>query len=235
MKVGIMQPYFLPYIGYWQLLNAVDKYVIYDDVNYIKNGWINRNRILCGNTSQWLTIKLNKASSNLLINEIEILKDDIYVKKMLKTIEQIYKKSPYFYEVYQLLQEILMFQEKNLANFLENSIRKICNYLEIKTEIVLSSSLQKDNTLKSEKKVMEVCRILQATEYYNAIGGQELYSYKEFEQNGIKLKFLKTKNINYKQFKNEVIENLSILDVMMFNSKEKIKEYLTSYTLIESE
>lgn len=234
MKIGIMQPYFLPYIGYWQLLNVVDKYIIYDDVNYIKNGWINRNKILCGNNSQWLTMKLDKASSNKLINEIEIIKDEINIKKMLKTIEQVYKKAPYFNEVYKILQEILMFQETNLAKFLENSIRVICKYLEIETEIILSSSLEKNNNLKAEEKVIEICKILQATEYYNAIGGQQLYSYQNFNFNKIKLKFLKTEEIRYKQFKNEFINNLSIVDIMMFNSKEKLKEYLNFYTLIKS-
>lgn len=152
MKLGIMQPYFLPYIGYWQLLNAVDKYVIYDDVNYIKNGWINRNRILCGNTTQWLTMKLGKASPNKLISEIELVNDNIYIKKVLKTIGQIYKKAPYYEETYELLEKILLFQEKNLVKFLENSIKEICKYLEIKTEIIKSSSIEKDNSLKAEKK-----------------------------------------------------------------------------------
>lgn len=235
MKIGIMQPYFLPYIGYWQLLNAVDKYIIYDDVNYIKNGWINRNRILCGNSSQWLTIKLDRSSSNKLINEIELMSDNIYIKKMLKTIEQIYKKAPYYQEVYALLEKILLFQEKNLAKFLENSIKEICKYLEIKTEIIMSSSVDKDNSLKAEKKVIEICKKLYATEYYNAIGGRELYSFEEFRKNGIELKFLKTEAIRYQQFKNEFVENLSIIDMMMLNSKEKIKEYLNSYILVESE
>lgn len=235
MKVAIMQPYFLPYIGYWQLLTAVDKYIIYDDVNYIKNGWINRNRILSGNTTQWLTLKLDKASSNKLINEIELLKDEVYKKKIFKTIEQVYKKAPYYLETCELLKEVILFPELNTAKFLENSIKKICNYLDIKTEIILSSSLPKNNDLKGEKKVIEICKKLKATEYCNAIGGQELYSYEEFRQNGIELKFLKPNNIKYQQFNNEFVENLSILDVMMFNSKEKIKEYLTSYTLIGSE
>lgn len=153
---------------------------------------------------------------------------------MLKTIEQVYKKAPYFNEVYKILQEILMFQETNLAKFLENSIRVICKYLEIETEIILSSSLEKNNNLKAEEKVIEICKILQATEYYNAIGGQQLYSYQNFNFNKIKLKFLKTEEIRYKQFKNEFINNLSIVDIMMFNSKEKLKEYLNFYTLIKS-
>lgn len=232
MRLGIMQPYLLPYIGYWQLLNAVDKYVIYDDVNYIKGGWINRNRILINKEIKYFTVKLNGASPNKLINEVEVSNDKIYKKKMLKTIEESYKKTPFFNIVFPIIKEIIENEEDNLAKYLKYSIEKICNYLEIKTELLLSSELEKDNSLKGKDKVISICKKLEATEYYNAIGGQELYSFEEFKDNGIELKFLKTEEIKYKQFNNEFISNLSILDAMMFNSKEKIKEFLNSYSLI---
>ena len=218
MRLGIMQPYLLPYIGYWQLLNAVDKYVIYDDVNYIKGGWINRNRILISKEIKYFTVKLNGASPNKLINEVEVSNDKIYKKKMLKTIEESYKKTPFFNIVFPIIKEIIENEEDNLAKYLKYSIEKICNYLEIKTELLLSSELEKDNSLKGKDKVISICKKLEATEYYNAIGGQELYSFEEFKDNGIELKFLKTEEIKYKQFNNEFISNLSILDVMMFNS-----------------
>ena len=101
MKIGIMQPYFLPYIGYWQLLNVVDKYVIYDDVNYIKGGWINRNRILINKEVKYFNVKLNGASPNKLINEVEVSLDEVYQKKLLKTIEENYKKAPFFMKFFQ--------------------------------------------------------------------------------------------------------------------------------------
>lgn len=232
MKLGIMQPYLLPYIGYWQLLNAVDKYVIYDDVNYIKGGWINRNRILINKEIKYFTVKLNGASPNKLINEVEISDDKIYKKKMLKTVEENYKKAPFFNIVFPIIEEIIGNDEKNLAKYLKYSLEKICNYLEIKTELLLSSELEKNNSLKGKDKVIDICKKLKATEYYNAIGGQELYSFEEFKDNGIELKFLKTEEILYEQFNNEFIPNLSILDVMMFNSKEKIKVFLNNYSLI---
>lgn len=235
MKIGIMQPYFLPYIGYWQLLNAVDKYVIYDDVNYIKGGWINRNRILINKEAKYFNVKLNSASPNKLINEVEVSLDKIYQKKLLKTIEENYKKAPFFYEVFPVIQEIIENEETNLAKYLEYSIKEICSYLDIKTKILISSDLEKNNFLKGKDKVIEICKKLDGTEYYNAIGGQELYSFKEFKNNGIELKFLKTELIEYKQLKNQFIPNLSILDIMMFNSKEKIVEFLNNYTLIEEE
>lgn len=235
MKIGIMQPYFLPYIGYWQLLNAVDKYVIYDDVNYIKGGWINRNRILINKEPKYFNVKLNGASPNKLINEVEVSNDNIWQKKLLKTIEENYKKAPFFKEVFPIIEKIIENDEKNLAKYLEFSIKEICKYLDIKTELMLSSNLEKDNSLKGKDKVIAICKELKGTEYYNAIGGQELYSFEEFKQNGIELRFLKTNEIIYKQFGDEVISNLSILDVLMFNSKEKVKEFLNNYSLIEEE
>lgn len=232
MKIGIMQPYFLPYIGYWQLLNAVDKYIIYDDVNYINRGWINRNRILLNSKDKMITLSLKEVSQNKLIKEIELLNNEKEREKLLKTISQSYKKAPFYDKVYPLIEEILNFKEINLGKFLENSIKKIIEYLEINTTVLISSEVEKDNMLKGKNKILDICKNLGASEYYNAIGGQELYSYEEFNKEGIKLKFLKSGNIEYKQFKNEFIPNLSIIDVMMFNSKEKIKEFLNDYTLI---
>lgn len=232
MKIGIMQPYFLPYIGYWQLLNAVDKYVIYDDVNYIKGGWINRNRILVGKEPKYLTIRLNGASPNKNINEIEVGLNEKERKKLLRMVEENYKKSPFFKDVFPIVEAIIMNEEKNLAKFIEFSLKKICSYLGIKTELIVSSTLKKDNSLKAQDKVIDICKELEATEYYNAIGGQELYSYDEFKKNGIELKFLQTSNIKYNQFDNEFIPYLSILDVMMFNSVDDICKFLNDYTLI---
>lgn len=235
MKIGIMQPYFLPYIGYWQLLNFVDKYVIYDDVNYIKGGWIARNKILLNKKEQLFGLKLISASSNKLINEIEITEDEIHIEKLLKTIRLAYKKAPYYDFVYPIIEEILVHKEKKLSKFIIFSLKKICNYLEIKTELIVSSDLEKNNRLKSQEKVIEICKLLNGDEYYNAMGGKALYSYKTFSENGIILKFLESRNINYKQYDNIMISNLSILDMMMFNSIDKIKEMLLQYYLIGEE
>lgn len=234
MKLGIMQPYFLPYIGYWQLLNAVDKYVIYDDVNYIKGGWINRNYVLVNGKKYLFTIKLLDSSSFKKINEIELnmfLKDK---DKLFKTIEQGYKKAPFFAEGIALFKKILYFDEKNLSKFIINSIKEVCRYLEINTELIVSSEIDKNNSLKGEEKVLNICQVLGGTEYYNAIGGQELYSNQSFDEKGIKLKFLETGNVSYKQFSDTYIQNLSILDVVMFSSKDDIKKMLEMYSLKEN-
>lgn len=233
MKLGIMQPYFFPYIGYWQLMNAVDKYVVYDDVNFIKGGWINRNRILLHNQPQYFNVQMKGASSFKLINEILINNNELNVNKNLKTIYMAYHKAPHYIQVYPIIEKILRFQTDNLAEYVINSIMVIADFLNIQTEIIISSNLLKNNDLKGKEKVKEICKILGATEYYNAIGGMELYSFDEFRKNGINLSFLKTNKIIYKQFNNEFIPNLSILDVMMFNSQDEIKAMLNEFTLIK--
>ncbi|NRT70249.1 WbqC family protein [Clostridium beijerinckii] len=232
MKLGIMQPYFFPYIGYWQLMNAVDKYVIYDDVNFIKGGWINRNRILMNGEGKMVNIQMNGASPNKLINEVEVAGSQIYNKKLLKTIESCYKKAPYYSSTFPIIEDIITKSEGNLAKYLEYSIRKICEHLSINTEIIISSTINKNNNLKGQDKVIEICKKLEADEYYNAIGGQDLYSYEDFKSWDVKLKFLKTGAVKYKQFNNEFVANLSILDVMMFNSREDINNMLGQYELL---
>jgi hypothetical protein len=228
-KVGIMQPYFLPYVGYWQLIKAVDTYVVYDDINYISRGWINRNNFLINCQKKLFTIELNKSSINKLINQIGI-KDDF--DNFVKMIKHNYTKAPYFKIVLSLINEIIHFEKDNLALFLANSIKIIIEYLQIDTKLMLSSSIEKDNGLKGKDKIMSICKILEATDYINAIGGRELYDKNEFLQNGINLYFLKTGIKSYKQFKNEFIGGLSILDMLMFNSIEDINLMLNNYELI---
>lgn len=232
MKLGIMQPYFMPYIGYWQLMNLVDQYVIYDDVNYIKGGWINRNRILVNGIPKYFNVPMLGASPNLRINEVRVDYNEAVIRKNLRILEAAYRKAPYYDIVYPMLEDILWRGEDNIAKYIEHSFRVICKYLDIETELVVSSDLNKDNTLKRQDKIIAICRLLGATEYYNAIGGQELYSYEAFRENGVRLHFVKSKDIVYRQFDNEFQPNLSMIDVMMFNPQDRIREYLKAYTLI---
>lgn len=232
MKIGIMQPYFLPYIGYWQLMNAVDKYIVYDDVNYIKRGWINRNRILVNGAPKYINILVDDASQNKNINETRVFNDLKYIDKCLRMIELSYKKAPYFVEVFPLVESILRCGEENIVAYLMNSFKIICRYLDIKTELILSSKVDKDCSLRGQDKILAICESLNADQYYNAIGGQALYSFRAFEERGIKLSFIQPDNIVYKQFGNEFYCNLSILDVMMFNPQDQIREMLKCYTLI---
>lgn len=218
----------MPYIGYFQLMKAVDKYVIYDDVNFIKGGWINRNNILINSEKRLFTISLDGASPNKKINEI-LIKDDF--TKFLRSLELSYHKAPYFEQGISLMRDILKFEDKKLSLFIGNSFRAISNYLDFNTEFLYSSTIEKDNELRAEKKVISICKSLGANEYYNAIGGKELYSKENFETNGLKLHFLKTNQIEYKQFGNVFVPNLSIIDILMFNSKAEINQFLDNYTL----
>ena len=182
----------MPYIGYWQLMNAVDKYVVYDDVNYIKGGWINRNRILLADEVKYFNLPLLGASPNKLIKEVNVNCDERLIKKNQRLLENAYKKAPYYTEVKKLLDKIMWCGKTDVASYIVSSFEVICDYLDIKTELILSSSLDKDNLLKGQEKVIDICKVLGASEYYNAIGGQALYAYERFEHEGIKLKFLKT-------------------------------------------
>lgn len=224
-----MQPYFFPYIGYWQLINAVDTFVMYDDVNFIKKGYINRNSILIDNDAHIITLSLMGASQNKLINKIDVGNNK---EKILKTIEFAYRKSPQFKNVYPLIVKIMQYDEKNLAKFLGVSIKLISQYLHIDTNIIYSSNIQKDNTLRGQEKILDIVHKLNAKNYINPIGGQQLYDYESFKKENIKLNFLKTKDIEYPQYKNNFVSNLSILDILMFNSIEDIHKMLSEYILI---
>jgi hypothetical protein len=224
-----MQPYLFPYIGYYQLLNCVETYIVYDDVNYIKSGWINRNYMLANGQKALFTLSLKKASPNKLINEIEIGNNH---KKLLKTIAQTYSKSPFYSDIFPLIEKLFTSNEKKLSFFLLKSLEIVIDYLNIKTNILLSSSLKKNTDLKGQDKVIDICQCLGADSYINAIGGMKLYSKEKFLKEGIDLSFLKTFDIYYQQYKNEFIKNLSMIDVLMFNSPEDIKKYLHMFELV---
>ena len=233
MVVGIMQPYFMPYIGYFQLINSVDKFIIYDNIQYTKKGWINRNRILINKKDQLISIPIKKDSDYLNVVERELSKSWGKDKsKMLNVIKTSYMKAPYFEDSYNLISKCLNNPEVNLFRFIYDSIILINEYLEIKTQIVISSTIDVDHTLKSQDKVLSLCKSQNANVYINSIGGTELYDKETFKQNEIELNFIKSNPIQYKQFNNEFVSWLSIIDVLMFNSKEQIKEYLNNYTLI---
>lgn len=232
MKLGVMQPYFIPYLGYWQLMNAVDAYVVYDDVNYINRGWVNRNNILCNGQRHLVTLPLMGASQNKKINEIMISNNEREVMKMLKTIQFNYQKAPCYQDVWPMVEEIVLNPEKNLARFLYDSIVRISSFLEMDTKIVLSSEIEKDNSLCGEEKIIHLCKTMGASTYINAIGGAELYSREHFKAESIDLRFLKTQDVSYQQFGKEFVPYLSIIDVMMFNTPKTVVEMLGRYDYV---
>lgn len=231
MKVGIMQPYFFPYLGYWQLINAVDKYVVYDDVTYIKGGWINRNNILLGGVKHLITLPLEQSSSFKNINEIDVTHNEIALNKVIKTLKSAYSKAPYYSVVMPMIEGLLR-NNRTISELNYNSVLEIGRYLGFTTEIILSSELEKDNSLKAQDKVLHINELLGSDCYYNAIGGQSLYSREAFQERGMELHFVQMGDIQYPQFKNEFVPGLSIIDVLMFNSVETIQGFLKDYTLV---
>lgn len=229
MKLAIMQPYLFPYLGYFQLIRAVDAFVVYDDVNYIKGGWINRNFILAQGDKQLITLPLQGASPNQLINQVLIGGRQ---NKLVETIRHNYSKAPQFSIVFPLIEDILMRREKNLARFLDYQLRRICDYLELRSHWYVSSALKKDNELRGQDKVLAICEELGATHYINVPGGRSLYDRESFAELGMQLSFIRPKTVAYRQFGKEFVPNLSIVDVMMFNDQAQCAKLLGEYELV---
>ena len=230
MRLAIMQPYLFPYIGYFQLISAVDVFVIFDDVNFINRGWINRNYILCGGESKLLTMELERSSQNKLINQINVGNRN---DKLLKTINHNYSKAPFYPQVFPIISNILTNKEKNLATFLNLQLDAICTYLDLYPKWLISSNLNKDNSLRGQDKILAICNQLEATHYINLYGGRHLYNTELFAAAGTELLFIRSKQVTYPQSRNPFVPNLSIIDVMMFNSPGTIRHsLLKSYELV---
>lgn len=227
-----MQPYFFPYIGYFQLMASVDLFIVYDNIKYTKKGWINRNRILKDGKDVIFSLPLKGDSDALDIRDRE-LAADFNRTKLLNQFMAAYRLAPYFAQTFQLVEEIVQYEDRNLFRFLHHSIVKTCKHLGITTEIKVSSDFAIDHDLRSQDKVLALCQAAGASTYINAIGGIELYSRETFLEKGIELKFIQSKSFEYPQLGKEFVPWLSIIDVMMFNSVETIRGSLvTKYELV---
>lgn len=232
LKVAIMQPYFFPYIGYFQLIAAVDVFVVYDNIKYTKKGWINRNRILQNGKDVMLSLPLKNDSDYLDICDRE-LSSSLNKSKLLGQIKEMYRRAPYFPQTFALIEGIINYEDVNLFGFLHNSLIKICEHLNISTEIRVSSTLEIEADLIGQDKVLALCKAVNTSMYVNAIGGLELYSKETFSENGIDLKFIRSMPFTYPQFDSAFVPWLSIIDVMMFNPLDVIKKCIeTNYELI---
>ncbi|MBV1774747.1 WbqC family protein [Burkholderiaceae bacterium DAT-1] len=225
MRVAIMQPYFLPYIGYFQLIHAADVFVVYDNIKYTKSGWISRNRFLQNGSDAIFSLQLKKDSDSLDVVQRQI-SVDFDRNAFKRKLEGAYRKAPYFASVNALLDRILACESNNLFKFIHHSIREVCHYLNIDTPILISSEIPADHQLAGKHRVMSICHALNATEYLNPIGGVDLYQSEEFAAGGLALSFIKSKGTPYVQFDNSFVPWLSILDVMMFNSVERCMEII---------
>lgn len=232
MKLAIMQPYFLPYIGYFQLISAVDQFIVYDKIKYTKKGWINRNRLLRNGRDVMFTVPLKAASDQLDVVERE-LAANFDRGKLLKQFEGAYSRAPFFPQTFPLIEQIVRFEETNLFRFLHHSIVQVCTYLGISTQITVSSEVSIDPNLKNQEMVLAFCRAAGAKTYVNAIGGTGLYSKEVFSERGLDLRFIKSRPFEYAQFEEAFVPWLSIVDVMMFNPIEATQKYIsTNYDLL---
>lgn len=234
-KIGVMQPYIFPYLGYFQLISALDTFVIYDNTQFISRGWVNRNRILVNGKASFITFPLKGSHLTENINKRYFL-DDIawHKKRLLNGIYLSYARAPFFRETFPLIESIVNFKEQNVALFNENSIRILCRHLGIFTKILVSSQLPFYEKLSGTERLINLLNGLGADVSINPIGGFHLYRCEEFRRHGITLKFIKTEDIPYRQFNGAYVTNLSIIDMLMFVPLIEIQERLLRYSLIDN-
>ena len=229
MTLGIMQPYLFPYIGYFQLLSAVDRFVVYDDVTFIKQGWINRNRILINGEATFFTVPLAHKSSATAIRDTAIsdaAEHRKWVEKLLKSVDNAYRRAPEFARTYPIVEQVVTRATTRVAELAVESIKAVAAALEIPTPIVETSSAYGNAHLQGEERVLAICKAEGATRYINPSGGKELYSRERFSAEGVDLRFIESRPIEYKQFGGAFVPWLSIVDVLMFNPVDRVREYL---------
>lgn len=232
LRLAIMQPYLFPYLGYWQLLSAVDRFVVLDDVNYINRGWINRNRIAIGGRPAWLTVPLQGASQNRLICDIDILADNGWKGKMLRMMTTAYARAPQVEPALQLFGEWLAGASGNLSVALVDSLRRVSATLDIDVDIIATSRRHAKNGLTGQDRILDICRRESATTYVNLPGGRALYDPAAFRDAGIELMFLEP-DLHVAQLRSGAGEGvvLSILDSMMYNSRSALAAAVKQFGL----
>jgi hypothetical protein len=211
----------MPYIGYWELIAKVDTFILYDDAQFMKGGWINRNRIVHRNQSQYLTLPLQKATPNKLINQISLnLPFEAQQKRIHNQVYNAYCHSEFYSDTNNLLQSAIDFGGwPSLSKFVCNSIIKSAKTLSLSQNFVLSSTLKYDRGLSAEQKVLQMCNIFECSEYYNMVGGSHLYDQKNFFKSGIKLSFLEPHH-------EKNLGSYSIIDIIANNGLKSIKRRL---------
>jgi len=232
--IAMMQPYLFPYLGYFQLIAAADTFVLGDNLQYTRSGWINRNRILLNGEAKLITFPLKKASREVAIDKRELIdnfQDEIL--HLLRSLSQNYAKAPYRADILSLLERLMLYPHTNLARYTEHSIRELCNYLGIDTPIVRASDLPLPTHIEKQDRVIQTAKQFGAKRYINLIGGRDLYCSDYFAHHGLQLHFHRIDDIRYRQFEKPFVANLSIIDVLMFNSAEQVRQWLPKFSLEE--
>ena len=228
-----MQPYFFPYLGYYQLMHAADRFVVADDLSFIKQGWINRNRLLVNGEPAYITVPLKRHAADALIRDVEIADGPgrRWRGTMLKTIANFYRRAPSFDRVFPLVERVVAGPFTKIADMARASLREVCDYLAIRPTIVESSAVYGNAHLKGQDRVIDTCKAERASDYVNAIGGQELYSRETFAANGIRLLFVCSEQAPYPQAAAGFVPSLSIIDVLMCNPPEAARDLVARYRL----
>ncbi|CAB3778808.1 hypothetical protein LMG28138_00607 [Pararobbsia alpina] len=226
-----MQPYFFPYLGYFQLMAKVNAFVLYDDVNFINRGWINRNRININGAAHMLTVPLQHASQNQLICDIAMSDDSAWRNRIVKSIQQAYARSSQFQRVFPLVERIVHHPANSLADYLLHGLTCLRDHLGLKTDIVATSRRYGNADLKAQARIVDICLRENANLYINSIGGLELYDRTHFEQQGLKLAFLTPALQPHSDAGAAFIPGLSIIDVLMHNDAASVGEHLQGGTL----
>ena len=229
MKVVIMQPYLFPYFGYFSLLKNCDKFVFYDDVNFINKGWINRNNLLINKKACLFTVPLSKASQNKYINEIKLFQFTEFKRNFYSLLKSTYSKAPFFQETIGYINNVFDCETDHISDLAIRSIKIISEILGLKKKFFISSVLSPNSKVLSRSdRLIELTSILSGDEYINSLGGAHLYSESYFAKHSIKLTFHEPKIFPYKQFNspNQFIPNLSIIDLLMNKSPDQINSEL---------
>ena len=218
MKVAIMQPYFFPYIGYFQLMDAVDLFVFYDDAQFMKGGWVNRNRILREGAPAWWTYPIVREDFRLTIRERRYAKSDANTASLLGKLEGAYRRAPHYATTQDLVATCFACDDDSVAGFNQAHLADLAKRLGIGCDFAISSQIDHDRTLGGQERVIALSKAVGATRYFNAIGGRALYDPAAFADAGIDLCFVEPGAVAYPQFGDPPVPYLSIVDVLMFNT-----------------
>jgi hypothetical protein len=224
---AVMQPYFFPYIGYFQLMSQCDTFVVFDDVQYVDHRWMNRNRILLNGKSAWLTYPVERGP---LAGSI---RDRLYVARdqdrldVLNKLHEAYRRAPNYEPVRALVQSCLDFESRSVSAFNANLLEAVARAIGLRSTMKFASDFGIDPSLRGEDRVLAVCAALGAREYVNSIGGVSLYSSENFDRRGVTLRFLKGEAVQYRQFGAEFVPSLSIIDALMFTDESELADMLS--------
>ena len=238
MKLGIMQPYFFPYLGYWQLIHAADRFVLLDDVQYMRHGWINRNRILKHDEGwQYVIVPLEKHAMTAMIREVRAREGEDWRRRILAQIDHYRKRTRHFPFVRELVRAALSdTQDSPIAHINRSVIRCLCRALGLEREILLSSEMDLDYREVGDagEWALRITQQMRAGCYINPVAGATLFDPQKFAASGAEIRFLKCRSVAYPQGREGFEPALSIIDVLMFNGLEGTARLLEAYDLLDA-